>query len=144
MEFAINNSVHASTGETQFMLTRHSLTLVSFVRSPSLTGEGPLTTLGANTEERNGFANVMDETHYSDTASVAVVTTQESVKSESRHTLSVLHSNDDGSSLAATTHDRPLAGIIGELDAKSIREAQRFVDEQLAITRKFRDVMASA
>ena len=81
MEFAINNSVHASTGETQFMLTRHSRTLVSFVRSPSLSGGEPLTTLGENAEERNGFANVMAITCSSDPASVAVVTTQESVKS---------------------------------------------------------------
>ena len=45
---------------------------------------------------------------------------------------------------AASTHDRPLGGVIGELDAKSVSEAQRFVDERLAITRKVRDAMASA
>ena len=45
-----------------------------------------------------------------------------------------------------TTHyDRPLGGIIGEFDKKnSVSEAQRFVDERLAITRKVRDAMASA
>ena len=56
----------------------------------------------------------------------------------------MLQSNDDRSSLAATTHDQPLGGVIGELDAKSIREAQRFMDERLAITRKVHDAMASA
>ena len=86
----------------------------------------------------------MVETCSSYPFSAAAVTTQESVKSESRHTLSVLQSNDDRSSLAATTHDRPVGGVIGDLDAKSIQEAQRFVDERLAITHKVRDAMASA
>ena len=104
----------------------------------------PLITLGVNAEERNGFANVMAETRFSDTASAAVVTTQESIKYESRHTLSVIQSNDDMSSLAATNHDRPLGSVIGELDAKSVREAQRSVDERLAITRNLRDAMSSA
>ena len=80
----------------------------------------------------------------SDPASVAVVTKQESVKSESRHTLSLLQSNGDRSSLAATTHGRPLGGVIDELDTKRIREAQHFVDERLSITRKIRGVMVSA
>ncbi|RMX69742.1 hypothetical protein DD238_001865 [Peronospora effusa] len=44
----------------------------------------------------------------------------------------------------ASTHDRPLGGVIGELDATSVSEAQRFVDERLAITRKVRDAMESA
>ena len=86
----------------------------------------------------------MAETCSSYPVSAAAVTTQEIVKSESRHTLSVLQSNDDRSSLAAATYDRPLGVVIGELAAKSIREAQRFVDERLAITRKVRDAMASA
>ena len=45
-----------------------------------------------------------------------------------------------------TTHyDRSLGGIIGEFDKKnSVSEAQRFVDERLAIIRKVRDAMASA
>ena len=49
VEFAINNSVHASTGETPFYINglRHPRTPVSFVRSPSLSGGGPLTMLGA-------------------------------------------------------------------------------------------------
>ena len=85
----------------------------------------------------------MAETRSSDPSSVAVVTTQESVKSESRHTLSLLQSNDDRSSLAATTHGRPLGGVIDELDTKRIREAQHFVDEQLSITLKVRDAMTS-
>ena len=63
------------------------------MRRPSLNGGGPLTNLGVNAEERNGFANVMAETCSSDHASVAVVTTHISVKSESRHTFSVLQSN---------------------------------------------------
>ena len=42
-------------------------------------------------------------------------------------------------------YDRQLGGIIGEFDKKnSVSEAQRFVDERLAITRKVRDAMASA
>ena len=72
----------------------------------------------------------MVETCSSYPFSAAAVTTQEIVKSESRHTLSELQSNDDRSSLAATTHDRPLGGVIGELVAKSIREAQRFDDDR--------------
>ena len=146
MEFAVNHSVHASTGETPVYVNglRHPRTPVSCVRSPSLSGGGPLRTLRANTEKRNGFANVMAETCSSDPFSAAVVTTQECVKSESLYTLSVLQSNADRSSLAATTLDRPVGGVIGDLDAKSIQEAQRFVDERLAIKRKVRDVMASA
>ena len=76
----------------------------------------------------------MAETCSSDPTGAAVLTTQESVKSESRHTLSVLQSNDDRSSLVVTIHDRPLGSVISKLDAKSIRESQRFVDERLAIT----------
>ena len=44
----------------------------------------------------------------------------------------------------ASIHVRPLGGVIGELDAKSVSEAQRFVHERLAITRKVCDAMASA
>ena len=43
----------------------------------------------------------------------------------------------------ASTHDRPRGGVIGELNAKSVREDQRFVDERLYITRKVLDAMAS-
>ena len=53
--------------------------------------------------------------------------------------------DDNAISLSASsTHNRPLGGVIGELDAKSVSKAQRFVDERLAITRKVRDAMASA
>ena len=83
------------------------------MRCPSLSGGGLPTTLGENAEKRNGFATGMAETRFSDPASAAVVTTQESVKSESRHKLYVHHRNEDGSSLAATTHDLPLGGIVG-------------------------------
>ena len=99
---------------------------------------------GANAKEHNYFSIAMAGIRSCDPVSAAVFTTQESVKSESRHTLSVLQSNDDRSSLAATTHDRPLGGFIGELYAKSIREAQRFVDERLAITCKVCDAIVSA
>ena len=99
------------------------------MRSPSLSGGRPLTKLGANAEHHDGFANVMAETRSSYPASAAVVTTHKSVKSKSVHRLSVLQSNADRSSLAATTHDRPLDGGIGELDANCIKEDQRFVDE---------------
>ena len=49
VEFALNNSVHASTGETPFYINglRHPRTPVVFVRSPSLSEGGPLTKLGA-------------------------------------------------------------------------------------------------
>ena len=114
------------------------------MRTSSLSGAGPFTTLGANMEERNRVANVMAETRSSDPASVAVVTTQECVKSESGQELSVLQSNDDSSSLVATTHDRPLGDVIGELDANSVREAQRFVDERLATPRKVYGAIVSA
>ena len=63
-------------------------------------------------KERNGFDNEMAETCSSDPTSAAVLTTQESVKSESRHTLSVLQSNDDRSSLVVTIHDRPLGASL--------------------------------
>lgn len=44
VEFAMNNSVHASTGETPFYINglRHPRSPVSFVRSPSLSEGGPL------------------------------------------------------------------------------------------------------
>ena len=123
MEFAINNSVHASTGETPVYVNglRHPWTPVSFVRIPSLSEGGLLTTIGANAEERNSFANLMAETCSSDPASAAVVTTQEWVKSESLYTLSVLQSNEDRSSLTASTHGRPFGGPIGDLDSTSIK-----------------------
>ncbi|CAI5710045.1 unnamed protein product [Peronospora effusa] len=120
VEFAINNSVHASTGETPFYINglRHPRTPVSFVRSPSLSGGGPLTSLV-------------------DTAPIGVT-------EETRQELPVLLDDDTIVLSTASTHDRPLEGVIGELDAKRVSEAQRFVDERLAITRKVRDAMASA
>ena len=64
------------------------------------------------------------------------------VNEESRQEMPAL--NDNAMSLSpASTHDRPLGGVIGELDAKSVSKAQRFVDERLAITRKVRDAMAA-
>ena len=113
VEFAINDSVHASTGETPFYINglRHPRSPVSFVRSPSLSEGGPLTSLEASSETQNE--------------------------------VSVLQDNNS-SLLATATHDRPLSGVIGKLDAKSASEAKRFVDERLAITRKVRDAMASA
>ena len=134
VKFAISKSDQVSTSETPFYASglRHPRIPVSFVRSPNLSGGGPPTTLGANTES----ANIMAETRFSDPVSAAVVTTQESVKSESRHTLSVLQINDDRSSLAATTHGQPIGDVIGELNAKTVREAQLFLDERSTITRK--------
>ena len=137
VELAINNSVQTSTGETPFYINglRHPRTPVSFVRSPSLNGGGPLTSLGANAKEGQSCP--------SDPASLAVVTTPMGVNEEPRQEMPAL--NDNAMSLSATSiHDRPLGGVIEELDAKSVSEAQRFVDERLAITRKVRDAMASA
>ena len=61
VKFALNNSVHAIAGEKPFYVNglRHPRTPVSFVRSPRLSGVDPLTTLGENAEECNGFANVI-------------------------------------------------------------------------------------
>ena len=64
----------------------------------------------------------MVKTRFSNPASAVVVTTQESVRSESRHKFSVLLCNNDASSLAATTHDRTFGGVIGDLDAKNIQK----------------------
>ena len=78
VEFAINNSVHASTGETPFYINglRHPRTPVSFVRSPSLSEGGPFTSLGANAKECQSCP--------SDTANIAVVTTPIGVTGETR------------------------------------------------------------
>ena len=130
VEFALNNSVHASTGETPFYINglRQPRTLVSFVRSPSLSGEGPLTTLGATTKEGQSCP--------SDPASLAAATIPIGFSAMSRQVMPVLLDGNAISLSTASTHDRPLGGVIGELDAKSVSEAQRFVDERLAITRK--------
>ena len=60
VEFALNNSVQVSTGETPFYTNglHHPRTPVSFVRSPSLSGGGPLTMLGANVKEGHSFVNM--------------------------------------------------------------------------------------
>ena len=49
VEFALNNSAHASTEVTLFYVNglRYPRTQVSFVRSPSLCGRGLLNMLGA-------------------------------------------------------------------------------------------------
>ena len=75
--FAINNSVHAGTSDTPFYVNgiRYFRTPVSLCAARVLVGGG-LTTLGANAEERTGFANVMTETCCSDPASSAEVTIQ--------------------------------------------------------------------
>ena len=132
MEFAINNSVHASTGETPFYVNglRHPRSPVSFVHSPSLSGGGLLTSLEANAQEGNSLANILAETNPDDPAKVAVVSV------ESRQDVPVLQDDNAMSLLAAKTHERPPGGVIGELDAKSASEARRFVDERLAITCK--------
>ena len=81
---ALNNSVHASTGETPFYINglRHPRTSVSFVRSPSLSGGGVLTMLGA--KEGHSLVNMTmtrevimskTETCPKDPACLAVVTT---------------------------------------------------------------------
>ena len=70
VEFAINKNVYASTGETPFY--------VNGMRHP----------LGANAEQHNSVSNVMAEDRSSSPTGAAVVTAQESIKSESRHQLS--------------------------------------------------------
>ena len=114
VEFAINNNVHASTGETPFYINglRHPRTPVSFVRSPSLSGGGPLTSLGAKAKEGQSCP--------SDPASLAVVKTPIGVNEETRHEMLVPLDDNVISLSTALTHDRPLGGVIGELDAKSV------------------------
>ena len=138
VEFPINNSVHASTGETPFYINglRHPRTPVSFVRIPCLNGGGPLTSLGANDKKGQGCP--------SDTATLAVFTSPIGVTKEARQEMSVLLDDDTIVLSTASTHERPFEGFIGKLDSKSVSKAQRFVDERLAITRKVRDAMASA
>ncbi|CAI5701502.1 unnamed protein product [Peronospora effusa] len=101
VEFAINNSVHASTGETPFYINglRHPRTPVSFVRSPSLSGGEPLTSLGANAKEGQGCP--------SDTANLAVVTTPIGVTKEARQEMPVLLDDDTIVLSTASTHERP-------------------------------------
>ena len=50
VEFTTNNSVHVRTGETPFFVIglRNPRASVLFLRSPSLSGEGPFPPLGAN------------------------------------------------------------------------------------------------
>ena len=128
VEFALNNSVHASTGETPFYINglRHPRTPVSFVRSPRLSGGRRLTKIGAK-----------------EGSPVNMTMTREGIMSQtgtSPNDLAIL------AVVNKTAHyDRPLGGIIGEFYRNnSVSEAQRFVDERLAITCKVRDAMASA
>ncbi|CAI5721784.1 unnamed protein product [Peronospora farinosa] len=116
VKLAINNSVHASTGETPFYINglRHPRTPISFVRSPSLSGGGPLTSLGANAKEGPGWP--------SDTANLAMVTTPIGVTEKARQDVPVLLDDDTIVLSTASTHERPLGGVKGELDAKSVIE----------------------
>ncbi|CAI5714567.1 unnamed protein product [Peronospora effusa] len=138
VEIAINNSVHASTGETPLYINElcHPRMPVSFVHSLSLNEGGPLTSVVANAKEGQVFP--------SDTANLSVFTTPIGVTEEARQEMHVLLDDKTLVLSTASTHERPLGGVIGELVAKSVSEAQRFVDERLAITRKVRDAMASA
>ena len=67
--------------------------------------------------------NCNDSTRSSDPAGAEVVTNQKRIKSESQHKFSVLkrkkrcEEKKDAPSLAATTHDRLLGGVLGEVDA---------------------------
>ncbi|RMX69430.1 hypothetical protein DD238_004634 [Peronospora effusa] len=72
---------------------------------------------------------------------LAVVTAPIGVTKEARQEMPVLLDDDTIVLSTASTHERPLGGVIGELDAKCVSEAQRFVDERLAITRKVREAM---
>ena len=57
-----------------------------------------------------------------------MVTTPIGVNEETKHEM-VVPLNDNVISLStASTHERPLGGVIGELDAKIVSEAMRFVD----------------
>ncbi|UIZ23736.1 hypothetical protein KXD40_009501 [Peronospora effusa] len=75
--------------------------------------------------------------------SVSVVTAPIGVTEETRQEMPVLLDDEPIVLSTASTHERPLGGVIGELDAKFVSEAHRFVDERLAITLKVREAMAS-
>ena len=83
MDFAKNYNVHVSTGETPLFINgvRHPRTPVSFVRSPSLSGGGTLSLLGANAKE--------DQSCPCDPASLSVVTAPIGVNEDPRHILHV-------------------------------------------------------
>ena len=74
VEFALNNSVHASTGKTPFYINglRPPRTPVSFVRSSSRRRGEPLTKLGAKECTREGIVS-QTETVPNDHAILAVV-----------------------------------------------------------------------
>ena len=69
------------------------------MRSPSLSGGGPLTSLEANAQEGNSLANILAETNPDDPAKVAVVSV------ESRHDVSMLQDDNSLSLLVAATHE---------------------------------------
>ena len=124
VDFAINNSIHSSTVKTPFYVNglRHLRTPVSFVRIPSLSGRGHLSTLGENAEEHD-FSPML-------WWKLALVTLP--VPQWSRHKLSVIQCNNDAYLLVVS------------LDAKSVIEAKRFVGKRLATTHNVCEAMTSA
>ena len=78
------------------------------------------------------------KTNPSTHANLAVIMAPIDVREEIRQEVylcPVLLDDNITSLFAGSTHDRSLGEVVGELDAKSMSEAQRFVDERLAITR---------
>ena len=92
--------------------------------------------LDANAKERKRFP--------SGPATLGVVKSTIGGNEETRNEVPV-PLDDNGISLStASTHERRLKGVIGEMDATSVTKSQRFVDQRLAIRQNIHDSMASA
>ena len=125
VEFAINNSVHASTGETPFFLNglRHPRTPVSFVSASAsnLSGGGHLAMLDAS-ENALLDAEVLNVVTRGMAQQVAIESPDH---------------DDHVTAMGDTTS-------VSAKDKKSVAEAQNFIDARAAVIRKVRDAMARA
>jgi hypothetical protein len=144
VEFAINNSVHSSTGVTPFFLNglRHPRTPVSFIRTldvdagaSTLSGGGHLASLHAAQSALNMTALERQHAAASDGVLLAVETR---ARTRAADTESAVDSPSE-------TRRPPETESLSEKEKqKADAEAQRFLDERLAIIRRVRDAMASA
>ena len=144
VEFAINNSVHSSTGVTPFFLNglRHPRTPVSFVHTldvdagaSTLSGGGHLAPLHAAQSALNMVAWDRHHAAASDGVLLAVET-----RARTR-------AADTGTAVDRLSEQRrppETEGLNEKEKQKADAEAQRFLDERLAIIRRVRDAMASA
>ena len=134
VEFAINNSVHASTGETPFFLNglRHPRTPVSFVSASAsnLSGGGHLAMLDAS-EEALLEADAASDMPKSCTSDVSLnIVTRSLAQRNPDHDEHVTEVGDTKS--------------VSAKDTKAVAEAQSFIDARAAVIRKVRDAMAKA